>query len=57
MELHAYKETNATESMFMEKGRGNYSPKHIHGLFDKVRLEEQRKVVNKCHALKLNFYR
>lgn len=29
--------------------------KYIHGLFDKVRLEEQRMVVNKCHALKLNF--
>lgn len=29
--------------------------KYIHGLFDKVRLEEQRVVVNKCYALKLNF--
>ena len=29
--------------------------KHIHGLFDKIRQEEQRVVVNKCHALKVNF--
>lgn len=29
--------------------------KYIHGLFDKIRQEEQRVVVNKCHALKLNF--
>lgn len=29
--------------------------KYIHELFDKVKLEEQRMVVNKCHALKLIF--
>jgi hypothetical protein len=35
--------------------RENYPPKYIHGLFDKVRLEQPKMIVNKRHALKLNF--